>query len=152
MRICKICQHPNLQTINKRLKAKVPLRKICSEFPDITLTSLHRHKSKHLAFKHPKPALTPGDSPYSAVLQKVEQHLKIAEQKKQPKNILLFLKEKRTIISKIEDENKQHQDQAPLEQNLVETTEWISLRGKILDALDGHPEAKKAVVEAVKSF
>ena len=105
---CKICTHPQKHQINTQLKNSVPLRKICSAYPGITLSSLQRHKQAHI--KEPgNPALSGTNSALSDMLVAVEALLRKAEQDNDKRNTLALLKEKRlfTAISKIvEDPQK----------------------------------------------
>ena len=47
-RKCTICEHPQVEAINKALVEGMSLSEIVSLFPGITKSALHRHKESHL--------------------------------------------------------------------------------------------------------
>ncbi len=153
-RICAICKYSKKQEIDKLLVRGEPYRSIAKQF-SLSESAVYRHKghiSEKLVKAKDAQEIAKADGLLCQVRDIQVRTLNIlteAEQSKNWKTALLAIRESRgnlELLAKLLGELNESQTV-----NILEAPEWITLRTKILNALDGHPEAKVSVSKALES-
>jgi len=154
-RPCTVCQHPKRDEIDKRLAIDSNFAGISRDFAGISEDALKRHKEKHLPGTLAKAKnikeVTKADAllrDVKALRKKALSILELAEKAGDLKTALLGIREARScmeLLAKVEGQLKD----AP-QVNFVLSAEWIELRTLIITALDPYPEAKEAMVLAIR--
>jgi len=154
-RPCTVCQHPNRDEIDKRLAIDSNFAGISRDFAGISEDALKRHKEKHLPGTLAKAENIKEVAKADALLEDVKSLrkkalgiLESAEKAGDLKTALLGIREARScmeLLAKVEGQLKD----AP-QINFVLSAEWIELRTLIITALDPYPEAKEAMVLAIR--
>lgn len=169
-RMCQVCQHKQLEEINRQILNGTSLRDISGQY-GIGRSSISRHKghlpTKLLKSQDAKEALE-ADSTFNEFqkaktriekLSKKTYDLLAKAEKTTNHNACIGyireaihqegeLREQRKLLAQIEGELAAQQ--INLNIDLSQSSEWINLRTQILRALEPFPEAKKAVVNALK--
>ena len=151
---CKVCMHPKVDEINDRIVSKVPLETISKAYT-LTISSVNRHKQNHipvqLAKAQESKEVAAADSlmgRVSALSAKAEDIYARSHAENDLTTALQAVRELRGITelyAKITGEL-----QAQTVTNIIISSEWMTLRSVILNALEPYPEARQAVLEAVR--
>ena len=151
--MCSVCRHPHLAAINKALVAGTPLRNIAEHYA-LSATALHRHKEEHL----PK-LLT-----QAVAAEEVRQALDVLQQLRHINAAALTVLrdakaagEGELVLKAFDRVMKQIELQAKLlgelderpQIVLVQSPEWLTLRGRIVQALAPYREAAVALGEVL---
>src|SRR5215213_908777 len=153
-RSCTICEHPEREAIDRTLAGDASNRSVASLY-DVSEASVRRHKSNHLPAKLAKAHQAEEASRADDLLRQVR-----ALQSK-TLNILLRAEgagDLRTALSAVREARGNVKllaklsgelDESPV-LNLHISAEWLELRAVIVGALEGHPEARGAVLRAIE--
>jgi hypothetical protein len=154
-RPCTVCQHPKRDEIDKRLAIDSNFAGISRDFAGISEDALKRHKEKHLPGTLAKAENIKEVVKADALLEDVKSLrkkalgiLESAEKAGDLKTALLGIREARScmeLLAKVEGQLKE----TP-QINFILSAEWIELRTLIITALDPYPEAKEAMVLAIR--
>jgi len=152
-RKCTICEHPQVDEINKLLLEGVSLRDIARQY-SVSRAALHRHKDHipaDLAKAREAKEVAQADNLLDQLKDLQRRTLAIlqaAEQDNDHGMALKAIKEARgnlELLAKLLGELQERQVI-----NILVAPEWVSLRAVILTALEPYPEAKHALAEALK--
>ena len=169
-RTCTICNHPQRAAVDKALVAGTALRDISQRF-GLSMSALHRHKAEHLPrlLAKAQQQETARATALAAQAQRQEagererafdvvQQLRtingaaltVLKEARDARNGDLALKAIDRIQRQIELQAKLlgELDERP-QVVLVQSPEWVALRGVIVAALAPHPAARLAVTEAL---
>jgi hypothetical protein len=156
-RTCTICKHQSQEAINAALLGPESLRKISSRW-SVSKTALLRHKADHLPAAVVKAVKIEEAISGGKLLERLKELNRetsaILHEARTAgtKDNQLALKAISRVEKQLEIESKMlgelNQD-ATVDLRL--TPEWQNLRAAILSALERHPAAHAAVVEAIKS-
>jgi len=147
-----VCKHSALEEINRKLLEKTTLRELSEQY-GLTISALHRHNYNHL----PKHLLKASEMQETAAADTLIDRLTElrnkandiyigATKKKNYQAAAAALREQRAIIElycKLIGE-------LTTTVNVSIAPEWITLRTAILEALEPYPEARQAVIEAIR--
>lgn len=153
-RKCSICEHPQAEEINTALLNGVSLRNIAERY-SVSKTALHRHKESHLPADLVKAQeaqeVAKADSLLNQVAELRDKALAIlakAEQAGDLRTALQGIKEARGCLELLAKLQGELQERTTV--NILINPQWLSLRTVILEALDGFPEARLAVAQALR--
>lgn len=154
-RVCTVCRHKKLEEINKQLINGESYRSISKLF-GVSEQSILRHKENHISellFKSKEITDLAQADNLTLYLNTEYQDIKnIKKQAIEKGNHDLTLKAIDRSLKTIEIVAKVYgliQKQS-ININILQNPEWLELRTKIVKALDPYPEAKLAVVNALK--
>jgi len=161
-RPCTVCQHPKRDEIDKRLASNANFAGISRDyagisrdFAGISEDALKRHKEKHLPGTLAKAENIKEVVKADALLEDVKALrkkalgiLEAAEKAGDLKTALLGIREARSCMELLAKVEGQLKDGPQI--NFVLSAEWIELRTLIITALDPYPEAKEAMVLAIR--
>jgi hypothetical protein len=154
-RTCSVCSHPSLSEIDKALVTRQSYCAISRSF-GVGRDALRRHTKEHLPERLKK----------AHEEEDVREALDVVAQLKEINDAsLAILKEARqlrrneTALKAVDRIQKQIELQAKLlgeldersQVNLCLSPEWLELRTTIVAALELHPEAREALLEALGS-
>ncbi len=153
-RVCTICSHELQHEINVALVHREPFRHIAARY-DVSTGALQRHSRDHI----PQLLL----EAYEAVVGDDADNLagELARVKADVQRLKTKAEEDgdlRTALLGCDKALKALELQAKVEQliqtapqiNILMTPEWVSLRSRLLYALDAHPEARGSVLRALE--
>ncbi len=150
---CTICTHPQRRAIDAALVADASLRDIAGQF-DVSKSAVDRHKAEHL----------PAHLVKAHEQEDIRQAIDVVRQLKAINQATLgILKEARDMrkhaiaLMAIDRVQKQIELQAKLIGQLQQegttsiqiNTEWLEVRGLLLQVLAPFPEARAAVAQAL---
>jgi len=154
-RPCTVCQHHKRGEIDKRLAIDSNFAGISRDFAGISEDALKRHKEKHLPGTLAKAENIKEVVKADALLEDVKSLrkkalgiLESAEKAGDLKTALLGIREARSCMELLAKVEGQLKDTPQI--NFVLSAEWIELRTLIITALDPYPEAKEAMVFAIR--
>ena len=154
-RPCTVCQHPKRGEIDKRLATDSNFAGISRDFAGISEDALKRHKENHLPGALAKAENIKEVVKADALLEDVKALrkkalgiLEAAEKAGDLKTALLGIREARSCMELLAKVEGQLKDGPQI--NFVLSAEWIELRTLIITALDPYPEAKEAMVLAIR--
>jgi len=154
-RPCTVCQHPKRDEIDKRLATDSNFAGISRDFAGISEDALKRHKEKHLTGALAKAENIKEVVKADALLEDVKSLrkkalgiLESAEKAGDLKTALLGIREARSCMELLAKVEGQLKDTPQI--NFTLSAEWIELRTLIITALDPYPEAKEAMVLAIR--
>ncbi len=160
-RICTVCTSPHREAIDTALIGGEPVVRVASRYFTIDGKALgrmamQRHKDEHLPATLAKAEAAKEISRADDLLAQVEQLkrkaialLLKAEASGDYRTALAGVREARAcleLLLEVEGEI----DRRPVV-NILVSDEWLRVRGAIIAALDGHPEAQRAVVGALSA-
>ena len=132
----------------------VSLRNIAKQY-FVSVASLHRHKKDHLPAKLVKAQeareIAKADSLLDQVTELRDKALSIldkAEQAGDLRTALQGVREAKGCLELLARLQGELQERTTV--NVLVNPQWITLRTVILEALDGYPEARQALVRALK--
>ncbi len=152
-RVCTVCSHPDRPAIDQALVNHRPFRRIAPQF-GLSERSLVRHYDDHLPAALAKAAEAEDVRraiDHVAQLKAInEATLGVLRDAQQAKDHDLLLRAVDRVQKQIELQAKLigELDDRP-QINVTLSPEWLELRVLILTALNGHPEARQAVAEAI---
>ena len=152
-RTCTVCNHKDVDEINKRLISGESYRSIAKQF-EASESAVYRHKESHI------PELLSKSNDIKEIVNADSLLLKLQEEAvfvrdmrdsaKEGGDIELALKAVDRALKCIELYAKVQgliQDQPTI--NITLNAEWIELRSTIIQALQPFPEARRAVIDAL---
>jgi len=158
-RPCSVCVHPEREAINESLVAGQALRNIAERFGSVSVTALHRHRRDHL----PETMVRAAEA-----AEVIEAGSLLDRLKTLNTETAAILREARTASPKNNDlalraiarAEKQLELEARLlgelnegaVVNVVASPEWVTMRTKIIRALEPFGDAKRAVLEALNDI
>lgn len=162
----KIEAHPQSEEIIKRLASGEEYSKIVEDFPDIRYQDLDYYKEnklpeilsnskdlKALADEIESADIHKGDTYLQLVIglqKKALDALELQDATKDPKSWAMISREARGYVELLGKALDRIRDTPPVQVNLLVNPEWIALRTTIIAALGPYPEAKEAVVHAIR--
>jgi hypothetical protein len=155
-RPCTICRHPEREEIDKRLAPSGAIfAAISRDFAGISEDALKRHKGSHIpaalvkaeSIKEVAKAETLLDD-IRALREKAAAILEKAETAGDLKIALLGIREARGCIELLAKVDGQLKEGPQI--TIINNPEWVELRTLIITALDSYPDAKEAVVYAIR--
>jgi len=152
-RTCTICTHADRAAIDQALLNGEPFRHI-AERTGTSTTALTRHKAEHISSTIAKARDAVEVAQADDLLREVRQLkakavslLLQAEQAGDYRTALAGIREARACVELLL-EVEGELDRRPIV-NVTVSTEWLTIRTTLLDALSTHPEARHAVVVAL---
>jgi hypothetical protein len=162
----KIEAHPQSEEIIRRLASGEEYSKIVEDFPDIRYQDLDYYaqnklpdllsKSKDLkalADEIEQADIHKGDSYLQLVIGLQKKALDALEQQnaqEDPKSWALVSREARGYLELLGKALDRIRDTPPAQITIINNPEWVELRTVIIQALDQFPEAKEAVIHAIR--
>lgn len=149
-----MCGHTAIKAINKGLIDGVPIRHLVQQYA-LSRDALYRHKREHL----PKVMVKAKE-----VAEVAQADTLLDQLRRLQASTMEILKrnngaDDRLALSAIREARGNldligrllgELDESPKVAVLINNPEWVNIRGVILQALDGYPEAKEAVVNALQ--
>ena len=156
-RQCTVCGHKDVEEINKLLLSGTSFRDIAGQF-DLSKTALARHKESHI----PNELLKSNDiqeiAKADALLVQLgevrEKTLSLLDKAEAAADTrvygapVAYLREVREQIKLLAELEGRLASQPQI--TIVSSPQWIELRTLIITALEPYPEARKAVVHAIR--
>lgn len=156
-RPCTICTHPRRTEIDQALVAGITSNTAIATKFDVIETSLRRHRENHLPAKLAQAQeaheVAQADDLLGQVRSLQERTLVIlqtAEQAGELRTALAAIGQARGNLELLARLLGELHDQEVKVAVLVTSPDWLRVRGAILTALDPHPAARQAVVEALR--
>lgn len=162
----KIEAHPHAEEIIRRLASKEEYSKIVEDFPDIRYQDLDYYAEnklpeilsnskdlKALADEIESADIHKGDTYLQLVIglqKKALDALELQDATKDPKSWAMISREARGYVELLGKALDRIRDAPQIQVNLLVNPEWIQLRTTIITALDPYPEAREAVVHAIR--
>ena len=153
-RVCSICAHDEVHTINVALVSREPYRAIARRF-GVSKDALRRHAEDHLPgllvkAKGAVEAAEAGDllSRVEALHSRTLAILEAAEGTGELRTALCAIKEARGNLELVGRVTKELNERPAL--SLWLSPEWLELRAVIVGALGYHPQARDAVLRALE--
>jgi len=152
-RKCSVCGHIQVKEIDKSLVNGTGLRKIAERF-SLSTTSVYRHKNhlnRTLTKAHEAQEITHADNLLEQVKYLQKKSLNIlskAEEIGDYRACTSAINEARKcleLLGKLAGELQEGQTV-----NIIVSPQWVELRTTIIKALEPHPEAKLAVLNALE--
>lgn len=153
---CQVCVHSDIKAIDKALVDGVPIRHLVQQY-GVSRDALYRHKNLHL----PKVMVKAKEVKDVAKADSLLEQLKSLQA-----NTLEILnrhkgKDDRLALSAVREARSNldllgrllgELDESPKVAVLINNPEWVEVRGVIVKALEGYPEAKAKVVNALQRY
>ena len=153
-RTCSICTSKHQKAIDAALVAGEGVRVLASRYVPLTRSAIQRHKEEHLPAtmtkaKEAKDVAHADDllKQVRALQGKATSLLLAAEKQGDYRTALAGIREARgcvELLAKLLGEL----DETPVV-NITISPQWLSVRAVIVQALSDHPEAKRAVAQAL---
>ena len=154
-RTCTVCEHPEIEEINKQLLAGGSYRDIAGQFGTSKSSLERHHKGGHILEAMTKAKGAEEEAKADKLLEdlksvrtRTEELLKKAEAAGEIKAWPAFLRELREQIKLMGELEGRLAAQPQI--TIINNPQWIELRTVIIQALDPYPEAKEAVVFAIR--
>jgi hypothetical protein len=155
-RVCTLCSHEGVEEINRRLVRGDSIAGISRDFA-VSEDALKRHFNNHvpktLAASPSAPEIMQADKLLAEIEDVKQRALTLLDKAEEAQDTRVYgppsayLKEFRESIKLMAELSGKLASQPQI--NVIMSAEWISLRTKILYALDPYPEAKQAIVHAI---
>lgn len=156
-RICTVCVHKDLDEINRLLLCSDSYRDIARRF-NLSKDALARHKESHIPELLSKSSnlkaeveSTQGNQTLAEVRELKVRALEILEDAQGAgdlKTALMGIREARGCLELCLKAEGQIKDSTQI--TIINNPEWVELRTLIIMALEPYPEAKEAVVHAIR--
>ena len=150
---CTVCQHPEVDAINAKLVSGLAVRPLAKEY-DLGHMAMQRHRANHLPRELVKAQALQEVEYADMLLERVEglyskalEIMQRAEDDKKYQPAVSALKEARSsleLIARLVGELK-----TGTQINIVYNQQWVDLRQQIYNALEGHPEVKLKLAQAL---
>jgi hypothetical protein len=154
-RTCSVCVHPERALIDQALIAGQTNRFIAVQF-SLSATAVQRHKDNHMpasmALASQAAEVARGDSLLDQVRCLQARALGILEKAEQANDLrmaLMAIREARGTLELLARLQGELQDTTTVNV-LVASPEWLTLRGRILQAIEPYPAARAALAEALQ--
>jgi hypothetical protein len=154
-RRCTVCDHSQRHSIDETLVTGAPYRSVAKRF-ELSESAVYRHKTEHLPAHLLKAREVEEVAQADDLLEQVrhlQSHtldiLERAEQSGDLRTALAAISQARgnlELLGKLAGEL----DERPVV-NLNVSAEWLELRAVIVEALEPHPAAHRAVLRALES-
>jgi len=154
-RVCTVCAHPQRPEIDKALIAGGSFRGVSRTF-SVSEDALFRHRQEHvavtLAQAQQQEDVRNAIDVYAQLRAINAATLSVLKEAREARDGDLALKAIDRVQKQIELQAKLigELDERP-QVNVTITTEWIEIRAVIVTALEDHPSARLAVVEALEA-
>ena len=162
----KIEAHPRSEEIIKRLASGEEYSKIVEDFPDIRYQDLDYYAEnklpeilsksndlKALADEIEQADVHKGDTYLQLVIglqKKALDALELQDAGEDPKSWAMVSKEARGYLELLGKALDRIRDTPPVQITIINNPEWVELRTLIITALEPYPEAREAVVDAIR--
>ena len=156
-RICTVCVHKDLDEINRLLLCSDSYRDIARQF-NLSKDALARHKESHIPELLSKSSnlkaeveSTQGNQTLAEVRELKVRALEILEDAQGAgdlKTALMGIREARGCLELCLKAEGQIKDSTQI--TIINNPEWVELRTLIIGALEPYPEAKEAVIHAIR--
>lgn len=156
MRLCSVCAHKQTEAISMEILQHVKLRDIAQKY-GLSLSAVHRHKSHipaQLAESRHADKVAKVDSVMERIAEldsRSDEIYRQATAGKDPGLALKALRELREVTSLYAKLTGELQTRT-VNNTLIITPEWVSMRSVMLKALEPYPEARGALVAALGGF
>lgn len=154
-RPCTVCQHPQHEEINMLLASSDLTYTEISRKYGVSDDALRHHRKKHfteiLAKAHSTEDVAEANRLLADIRDLREKAINIlvkAENAGNLKTALLGIREARgciELLAKVEGQIKDGQ-----QITIINNPEWVELRSMIINTLQPYPDARKAVIDALK--
>lgn len=151
-RQCTICNHEQIEDINKAVIGGDSLRKISQDF-GISYDALYRH-NKHLPAEMTKAKEAAEVTQADTLLEQVQSLqskaislLEQAESAGDMRTALQGVREARGCIELLAKLQGELEQQGTV--NITLAPEWLEMRTVILQAVEGYPDARQSIVKAL---
>lgn len=152
-RTCTVCNHKDIEEINKRLVSGESYRSIAKQF-EASESAVYRHKESHipelLSKSNDIKEIVSADSLLTKLEEEADFVREMRDSAKKGGDIELALKAVDRALKCIDLYAKVSgliQEQPTV--NIALNAEWIELRSTIIQALQPFPEARRAVIDAL---
>jgi len=162
----KIEAHPQSEEIIRRLASGEEYSEIIRDFPDIKWDDLDYYQKKKLpeilsksqelkalADEIATADIHKGDTYLQLVIglqKKALAALELQDAKEDPKSWAMVSREARGYLELLGKALDRIRDQPPINLTIINSPEWVELRTVIIHALEPYPEAREAVVHAIR--
>ena len=155
-RVCTVCRHDERREIDRQLVSRAfSYRDIARQF-GVSKDAVSRHVKEHLpellTRAHEAEQLAEADKPLTDIRKiQVQTLLMLQEAEKSGdlRTALAAVREARNNVALLAELRGQLVRRPQI--NLVLSPEWLELRTLIVGALEPHPDAREAVVQAIAS-
>lgn len=155
-RRCTVCAHPEVEEINRALVTGEPYRSVANRYESLSQAAVQRHQENHLPATLARAKEAEEASRADELLRQVRAL--------QSKTLSILLKAEgtgdlRTALGAIREARGNIELLAKLQGeligerpvvNLLISPEWLELRAVIVGALEPHPDARGAVLQAIE--
>jgi hypothetical protein len=156
-RTCTVCAHPERHAIDLALVNGQPCRSIASRYVTIGRMALERHKSTHLPVKLVNAEAAADLAEAGDLLGQVRdlqtsalRILQKAEKAGDLRTALGAIREARSNLELLAKLTGELDERAQI--NVLLAPEWLHIRAVVLTALEGHPEAKRALAGSLATL
>lgn len=156
-RICTVCAHSELEEINRRLVSSDSIAGIARDFA-VSEDALRRHRESHvpktLAASPSAKEITDADKLLSEIETVKNRALSLLDKAENAADTKIYgppsayLKEFREYIRLMAELSGKLASQPQI--TIINNPEWVELRTLIINALEPYPEAREAVVLAIR--
>lgn len=151
-RACTICTHEKRNEIDNALVSGVSLRDIAAQFPPLTLGSLSRHHRRHVSAALAAVETSEQADRRASLLTRIEALIDRAEimfaaaaSEGKATQALNALKELRLQLELLGKATGELSTTPTVTVNLMQSPEWLEIRGAVFAALMAYPDARAAV-------
>lgn len=153
--VCKVCHHAKRKDIERDLARKVPRREIARRYGPST-GSLDRHTKNCMQSKLVQAIERVDSSSAEGLLRQMRSIqdrtlaiLESAEKMRDLRTALAAIREVRSNLELLARLIGLLRPEGPTV-NILVNPQWVEIRSAIVGVLEGHPEARAAVVEALR--
>ena len=157
-RQCTICRHPETEAIDADLLEGETLRKIAAR-RSVTIASLHRHKQDHVAkvlvLAHNAEEASRADDLLQTVcdlLEEARDSLRGAKAAGHYGQAASNIRESLRAVELLARLRGDLESGTHITTNILVQPQWVSIRVALLEALRPHPEAARAVGQALATL
>ncbi|HVM54368.1 MAG TPA: hypothetical protein VM262_14335 [Acidimicrobiales bacterium] len=151
-----MCDHDDRDSIDAALVGGTPYRDVAGQF-SLSTSALSRHRERHVSEALRAVVVERERERGGALLDRIEalvgraeKVLDEAESAGKPAMALAAIRELRSLVELLGRASGELKPDGLVQVvNLVSSTEWLSIRGRLLGALAPHPDARAAVTEAL---
>ena len=153
---CTICRHRKVQEINKQLVSGETFQTIANEFK-CSAQAIQRHKAHHIPELLKEAEILSADSLTEQIadirktISELLQQAIASDNLRDAHNFAGDTLKQIELEGKILGQIKEQTINVNTQINILQSSEWIELRGQILQAIEPYPEAKRALISALPS-
>lgn len=151
---CSICTHPEREAIDAALVAGVPNRRIAAQY-GMGETSVRRHKDAHIpplvAQAHDAAVVFSADALTAQITGLLARGFAILDKSERGDSITdmcAAMREVRGVLTLIAKITGEIETQPTI--NIIQSPEWIEFQSLILVAVQPYPDARQAIVAALR--